>query len=322
MWILLADPPGGERERVRQAGVPRSTYQTVRRRAFFSRWLSEHYVPNPTLVGARSVRFFLAQPYAERWREALRRSRALAGLVVLWASPETLFGVTFEGTRDTRWELFAKGELFRRSWSVASSIPEEGVLAYFDFEGAWSRSTLNREPLSYPRGLPRGGPARSRPLALRTSFLTGRWVLSRGDAGQTAGIPSRLPRRERRLIADGWFSRIVVPNLEEVPRGRGWMPLRVVFVTATWRTDVQARSLLTDLVERGRVMPFVFAYDDERVLFAALSPANPPLVAGRTPIIDLLGAHLAQVEVLREPIDTLFPLVDHRYERLSAVAAT
>ena len=59
-----------------------------------------------------------------------------------------------------------------------------------------------------------------------------------------------------------------------------------------------------------------FAFDSTRTLLMGMSPAPPTAPDNQTPVIQVLGQFLKQIEVVREPIHTLFPLVDHRYDRL------
>src|SRR5271157_3298183 len=143
--VLLAGIPGPERRLVREAAVPRTTFQTIRHRAFVNGWLKERYIPHPMLFGRDRIRLFVAQPYTERWNESVRTLRSLETLVVLWASPETLFGVIFDPPSTDGQDDFQSWDSFRRCWMVKPGSPRDGVLTYFDYEGAWSRWTLDSE---------------------------------------------------------------------------------------------------------------------------------------------------------------------------------
>src|SRR5208282_4500872 len=147
---LLAGLPGPERVRVRMAGVARTTYQTIRLRALVKGWLQERYIPNPALLGSNRIRFIIAQPYADRWSESVRTVRSLKDIVVLWVSPETLFAVVYDrGPPDDK-SNFDSSQQFRRSWTIAANPNEGQIPVYFDYEGTWSRWTLDSEPLAYP----------------------------------------------------------------------------------------------------------------------------------------------------------------------------
>jgi len=319
--VLLADLPGPERHTVREAGVPRTTYQTIRHRAFANGWLKERYIPDPALFGARRIRFIVAQPYAERWNDSVRALRSLEGLVVLWASPETLFGVVLERSSSQGWDGLRSCESFRHSWTVAPSVPGEGLVAYFDYEGVWSRWTLESEPIAYPRQLPSAKPpaqtiSREDWIALR-GLLVRPFSADPSRSGFTIFSPARLSRHERRLLAEGRISHRVLPDLSEIPPVRGYRPERLAFVVGELRTGWNPRELFGNLIQHARIAPFLYAYDEERVLLSALSPAPARIVEGRASIIATLQEYLQKIEVVREPIDSLFPVIDHRYDKLT-----
>ena len=322
---LMVDPLAPERQLLKVAGVPRTTFQTIRFRAFASGWLEERFVPDPGLFGLEGVRLVLAQPYAERWTEAVQSMRSLDSLVVLWSSPETLFGVLFEGETSQGWSGVVSKGVFRSSWSVLSPSQSGGVIAYFDFEGAWSKWTLGMDPLAYPRGLPNpksASPLRSKPERNSVRELLARErvggpVLSRPSVFRTSG----LSRHGRKLLSSGWFLPLILPNLAEIPSIRGYGPSRVVFVTASLLPGKDPRQLFADLAQQAGMAPFVFAFDVERVIFAALSPTPSRVARAPGSVLQLLERHVTKVEVIREPVDSLFPMVDHRYDRLAAQLA-
>jgi hypothetical protein len=91
----------------------------------------------------------------------------------------------------------------------------------------------------------------------------------------------------------------------------------VSFVTGTPRPGTEPRDLFADLTGLGLSAPILFVFDSDRVLFASLSPAPPEVIKGRPSMVELLQKHISKVEVVREPIESLFPLVDHRYDHLA-----
>ncbi|MFZ3356011.1 MAG: hypothetical protein WA549_04545, partial [Thermoplasmata archaeon] len=302
--VQLAGVPGPERRSVRDAGVPRTTYQTIRHRAFAKGWLRERYIPHPNLFDTARIRFIAAQPYAERWNDSVRALRLLDGLVVLWASPETLFGVVFERLSSRGWENIRSADPFRRYWTVAPENRGDGILAYFDYEGAWSRWTLDREPIAYPQAfqnlvLP------ASPIS-RTDWKAVRGLLIRpfnpgpSQSGPMMFSSSRLSRHERRLLAEGWVSHRVLPDFSEIPPLRGYRPDRVVFITALVRSGRSPQDLFVNLARRARVAPFLYVYDKERVLLLALSPAPLRIAQSRVSVVDVLQEHLEKIEVVRE----------------------
>ncbi len=324
MRTLLSDLPGPERHRVQESGVPRTTYQTIRHRAFINGWLKERYLPDPALLGVDRIRFIVAQPYAERWNNSIRALRSQEGLVVLWASPETLFGVVFEQSSQRSPDVLRSPESLRRYWTVVSSTRGDGPLAYFDYEGIWSRWTMDSDPIVYPRPLPR---AKSPVLATsREDWVAVRDLLARpfGSGSSQPGTvtfrSTHLSRRERRLLADGRISYRVLPNLSEIPPVRGYRPEHLAFIVGDLQPGQNPRELFGNLVQRAHVAPILYAYDDHRVLLMALSPAPARIAKGRTSVVAVLQKHLQKIEVVREMIDSLYPLVDHRYDRLVRVS--
>jgi len=318
--VLLAGVPGPERRSVLEADVPRSTFQSVRRRAFVHGWLKERYLPDPALFGTERVRFFLAQPYTEQWSASMRALRALDDLVLLWASPETLFGVVFEGRASSGWEGLRSTDSFRRSWTVAPATGGDGVVSYFDYEGVWSRGTRESEPLAYPRGFPVHG-SRGSPVT-RGDWVAVRGLLVRpfepgpGPSEPRWFSPSRLSRHERRLLREGWLVQRLLPDFNEIPSWGGYRPERVVFITGLVRPGGEPRRLFENLTQEARAAPFLFVYDADRVLLGTMSPAPAGVTDGRHSVVEVLERDLERIEVVREPIASLFPAVDHRYDRL------
>jgi hypothetical protein len=323
---LLADLPGPERLQVREAGVPRTTYQVVRHRVFTNGWLKERYIPHPFLLGTKRIRFILAQPYAERWNDSVRALRSMEDIVVMWASPETLFGVVFERSPSRDWDGLRSPQSFRRYWTVAPGVQGDGLLAYFDYEGVWSRWTLGSEPIAYPRSLPNSAPAVH--AASHEDWAALRALVVRPfdsgliRAGFMTFSPARLSNHERRLLADGRVSHRVLPDFSDIPPVRGYRPERLVFVTGEIQPGKNPRTLFGNLVQHARVAPFLYVYDDDRVLLSALSPAPVCIANERASVIAVLQEHLQKIEVVREPIDSLFPVIDHRYDRLAIPAGT
>lgn len=318
---LLANPSGPERQRIRDAEVPRTTYQTVRRRALIHGWLSERYVPDPLLFGSDRVRLILAQPYAERWNDSIRLFRSFDGLAVLWASAETLLGVLFESEASQLGSGSLTDSTFRRSWTLNPSVREGQVVSYFDFEGAWSRWTLGKDPLAYPRGLPAGS---SDSIARARADRTSVWELVSYSMGSMTPLSTSsafrspgLSRGARRLLAARWFAHRIFPNLADIPPIRGYRPQHVVFVTAKPLPDKAPRDLFAELTQLGRSAPFLFVYEWDRVLFATLAPAPGEAIKGRPSMVELLQRFVSKVEVVREPLDSLIPLLNHRYDRLA-----
>jgi hypothetical protein len=326
---LLAASPGDEATRARQSGVPRTTYQTIRRRALVEGWVQERYVPAPAAVGASRVVFRLAQPFAERRAEVVRRWREQPGVVVLWASPETLLSVSFEGGAEPGPDAGAgptetplPDAWFRRSWTIAATPGPAELRVYFDFEGAWSRRIGLEAPVSYPQGLPGGHPTGPKPPQAQLQSL----LSFPFQAVPSAGIalrfsPSHLSRGERQILSQGWAAHRVFPALAEIPSYLGARDERVVLVMASLNPGGSMSRLLSSLYLTRRIAPFLAVAADGRALIAMLAPAPGPRSETGPSVLGLFEQELRDIETLREPLDTFFPVVDHRYDRLLAEQA-
>ena len=324
--FLLAASPGGEVDRERESRVPRTTFQTIRRKALVEGWVQERYVPSPSAVGATGLAIRLLQPFAEHRADLIRNLRAVSNVVVLWASPETVLSVSFEGQTQSA-EVSSSspsGESFepdwiRREWRFAGPPGSTEIPVYFDHEGAWSRRIGLRAPVSYPQSLPNPGTSARRPNAsdLQTllAFPFGATPSSRPGLRFSS---AHLPRGARRLVEAGWAAHRVFPALAEIPSYNGGRDERVVFVVAKARHAGAVRRLLATLVGERRIAPFLAVEGAGNALIAMLAPAPRLPSQVPSPVLPLFEAELREIEILREPIDTLFPVVDHRYDRLIA----
>src|SRR5580700_2463738 len=206
---VLAEVPGGERRRMQLASVPRTTFQTIRRRALQAGWVRDRIVPFLSPAGIERVRIMLTQPFAEHHAAALMALRDDRSTIFLASSFETIVAVQFHASPaprsrpppeiDERW--------IRRSWTVQVTAAEGAVPAFYDFEGAWSLSVLGLPPISYPQPLrfhdPVRGDATHRGQApTREAFQ--RFLAGPAGAppGGTGGGPWEAIRQRRR---ERWF---------------------------------------------------------------------------------------------------------------------
>jgi hypothetical protein len=320
---LLADSASTESERARQAGVPPTTFKTVRRRIFSEGWLYERYLPDPSSLGLGALSVTVAQPFVERYRELVEEFRQLPGTVVLLASPETLVSVTLHrsGAAPTG-PVRDRTSAFRRIWTVHAELADGGAPVYFDFSGAWSARTSAHRDHGYPRpfGRPSGSGARSRRDLSGAELvdllaLLRRGPLSEGVSTSLRYSPVHLPRRQRRLLRRGVATHRVLLNLAEVPAIDGHRDEQVVFVTGRWRARSARPGFSSALLDDVGVSPFLVVHDEARVLVALLSP-SPARFTPKGSLGQTLEQSLNEIEILREPIPTLYPLLDHRYDRL------
>ena len=330
--VLMADVPGTDRDRVSLAQVPRSTYQAIQRRAFIEGWLRQRYIPDPAMLGIANVRLTLVQPFSEYRVGVICALQNSPGTVLLWASPDSVLSVALESTDALGLEPDSPPDArggspnrIRRQWSVVADPRHDAVPVYFDFEGAWARWVGRERPVSYPRTFSRqhGSSAGATARIFSAGELHAvRQLLVRPFLSDQVASPrfrlslSTLPRRQRRLLNNGGVSRRILPDFVHIPPLRGKRVNRVVFITGVVRSHREPANLLSDLVAKASVAPFLFAYDPHRILLAALSPAPPEVSAGRPSVLGVLADYLQEIEVVREPFETFFPIVDHRYERL------
>lgn len=311
---VLAHTLGSEEGKVRDAHVPRTTYQTIRRRAFAEGWVKERFVPAPSIVGARTVTLRLMQPYAEHRRDAVDWFAQQPDIVLLWAFPETIFSVAFE--RDRRSPAVSSSWL-RAAWEVRVENLEQGIPVYFDFEGGWTRRAGLGTPRSYPVGLPRSRRTlRAPPREVRELLVRPFNAPSRSPLRYLFSA-THLPRRQRRVLVEGEMHRRNLLDLKAVPPLRDGGIERVVFVTGHPLRALAVASLLDALPSQLGVTPFLMAGSEDRVLLGLLAPIPPSLASPRGSVLATLQAHLEKIEILREPIAGLTEVVDHRYDRLA-----
>lgn len=179
---------------------------------------------------------------------------------------------------------------------------------------------------SYPRGLPSstftdggaGSSLNSRDSAALDSLL-GRPFGERRD-----GHPSSWLRRiayaprQRRLLADGLVDFRTFLNPVECRKWVRTFPSDIVCVVGNLKDSATPEKSFVDLVQAG-VLPFLFASDAKRVVFAFLtdrgeegdlvgSPSSPGVVRA-------LDHSLADIVALREALDFTTTAVNQRFNR-------
>jgi hypothetical protein len=317
---LLAAIGGNESTQVRASGVPRSTYQAIRRRAFMSGWLYERFVPTPEAVGAAGISIEVAQPFAERWADLVREWRRHPDTVVLQASPESLLRVSYYRDQagepsDSRKAGYEASR--RRSWAVCSSAPNSSIPIYFDFEAAWSTQIGKSATVSYPLGLPKSPSSSELPAWTDIAKLIARpFMVDQSGASIIHASRAYLGRRERKILELGWVAHRVFPSLSDVPPSRGGRAEQFVFLTGGLLPGKALTELLGRLAAAKRITPFLAASGSGRVILGMLAP-NPAGGPGAGPsTVALMEEYLEEIEIVRESIDSFLPVVDHRYDRL------
>jgi hypothetical protein len=282
--------------------------------------------------GLRTARFWLLRPYADRQEELLRRLESRAGMVVLWQTPQSVFAVEV-GTDPQPGKGGARQapieELTQERTVLVVPLASRGLPVYFDYEGLVAHLASHPGAKAYPRGLdhpPTGastkGPVRS-PAIWETAHRLLLLPLSapaEGRPGHRVG-PQSLPRSQRRLLELGWVRRRVLPDPARIPPFRGREADEMVFIHGRWREGERADPLLRTLTGECHVFPFLFAFNEEALLLAALGQSAPGDAgvlgeASRRPVLPTLRQCLENIVVTRERVRSVVPRVDHRYDRL------
>lgn len=328
--VLLAARPDRERERLRQVGIPRSTYHAVRRRSYEEGWLRDRYVPHPVRLGRPFVTFLLARPFADRFEEFSARVTTDAGNVLLWTASQATLAVFFHAKSTEGSRLVARidsGKLASNLLSVTVRADAPTVPVYFDFEGLWSHLAGLEGTLAYPHGL--GGALSGTEEGDAPNVLSShqRWALrellqrpfvatEQGRGGHLVG-PFGLPFSQRRMLARGWIAHRTLLDPSQLPAYQGRSGDQVVLLSGTPRPGAKAEMLFAALTRESRVFPFLFVAGSDRWLLGALGGSTPTSDDGtRRPVLPTLREHLEGIEIVQEAASAFTTPLDHRYDRL------
>jgi hypothetical protein len=332
--LLLANTATDERERLRQSGLPRSTYHAARRRAYAEGWLKDRYVPSPTLLRFGETTISLARPFADKSGELAERWGREPGNVLNWMSNQFGLAVFFHRDRKSREAAASRlvdAGLATETMLLHPKLEEHGVPVYFDFEGVWSHLTSTSGTRAYPRGLPplpEGFRADSpSPWNPRTRWAARELLLrpfeaeSQGRAGHLVG-PFGLPFAQQRLLGQGWVLHRVLADPARVPGYRGRLMDRVVLIAGELQDGITPDQLFATLTRECRVYPFLYAMDERRVLLGALGQTASAGVdrvteTERRSVLPTLRQALRGIQILEESAPNIRVSVDHRYDRLT-----
>jgi hypothetical protein len=333
--VLLAARPDHEKERLRQVGIPRSTYHAVRRRAYQEGWLRDRYIPHPVPLGRPHVTTLIARPYADRFDEFVAAAARDPGNVVLWTSALVSIGVFFHakpGDAERLVQRLVAQKLTGPPTAFTVSAEGASIPVYFDFEGLWSHLAGFEGTLAYPHGLGGGEPEDpdEEPAAVALTDHQ-RWALGellrrpfvateQGRGGHLVG-PFGLPFSQRRMLARGWITHRTLLDPSRLPNFEGRAADQVVLISGTPRKDARPEVLFATLTRESRVYPFLFFVARDRWLLGALGGSTPrPENDGavRRPVLPTLREYLEGIDVVQEPAAGFTAPVDHRYDRLIA----
>ncbi|MGI0139770.1 MAG: hypothetical protein ACREBT_01255 [Thermoplasmata archaeon] len=326
---LLAARPERERERLRQVGIPRSTYYAVRRRAYTEGWLEDRYVPDPVHLGQPFATFVIARPFADRLADlAVEDERR--GPSLLWTSPQIALAVLFhERSSDgAGWtERWAKEKVTASAVHLTVDLRGPSVPVFFDFEGLWNHLIGAPGSVSYPHGVGGERTSEDEPgLSAHTLWalgnLLGRPFAARaqGEDGHQLG-PFGLPYSERRLLARGWVAHRVLLNPARIPPYEGKAADRLFLITGAPRAGARPEALFARLSRECRVFPFLYVVGPDRWLIGAMGgePTGPTVRddrRDRPPVLPTVADALEGIEIFQEPMGAISSVVDHRYDRL------
>jgi hypothetical protein len=327
---VLAVQVGSERDRIDASRIPRSSYQLIRRKLFTEKWVVPRYLPNPRVLDIRKVIFRIARPYAE---EVERRTRAWISdpsTVFAWRGSGNLFGVFFDlspraSSRDDAPP--SGGNLGPGGWALEVELERVPVPVYFDFEGAWSQYAGLPGTISYPQSLrsTHASGTGSAPEVLtenRARLLRDLLELSTQRETDLMRLhPYFLSRSLRYLVRAGYAGYRTFLDPHSIPPCDGRRVSGVALVHGTLKPGAAPEAVFQALVRNCRVFPFLFAANQQELLFASLVQTPPPSgsnLRGRENVLSTLESMMERVEVLREPVDSLEILVNHRYGDLIA----
>jgi hypothetical protein len=327
--IAVADLLAGKRHLNQRAGldpIPRRTRQAIRQRLLSREVIKERYVPDPSLLGRPLVCFAMAQPYADRTASAIEAWRSETSAVNVWAFSTTLFGVFFLPGREECAALESQlgNPEHHQSFScLVCDSREASVPVYFDSEGAWATITGLPGTVGYPHSLPcsNKGPDESGTLtALKESHAVQALLNYRSadpSRSPSGGWIGRLAIGDgaRRTLREGRIEFRTILDPVECLRWASRFPQSIALIRGTQLKTATTVALFRALVGESGVFPFLFASDGSTVLLGSLAGGQGGArKQGRgTSTVQLLGRYLKQIEVRREPIDSLVEVVDHRY---------
>lgn len=311
---ILANEPGREVDRIRSSGIPRRTYQEIRRRAFREEWLSDTFVPSGPAYGRPFVTFALVRPYLDHIEQDRQRWANDASVVLLWSSPEILFAVSFSPE-----PLQLEGR-YREQLLLTVDARRPHVPAYFDFEGLWAGLAGLDGLLEYPQPLPGTGAPPGGRLAAPEAYAGVRprrtpagVVLTRPGSGDTRHGPSALPRHLRRSARLGYLRYRVFPRLDRIPPFPDASVDGFAFVFGSLAMDCHPEELFQALIWNARVFPFLFVTDGRTVLIGAATSSAPRTGGGSS--LAEIGRYLNRIRVVRLPLRSISTTIDHEYGR-------
>lgn len=333
---LLGAGLESEEDRIRASGYARSGYQESKRRIYARGWVEDRYVLSPAYVGVPHLSFLLARPFLDRMGEVVTKLSGEAGTVLLWSGAQAILAVVFHPTSKDRGrfrERVKAGEFGSEASATTVDATVPTVPVYFDFEGAWRHFTGTAAARRYPRPLPlpagqllRRRPSRFASSPALLSLLSRPFSSESRERAQHLLGPARLPRSQRRILAQGGVVWRTFPTLSRLPGFEGSRLASLALVRGRLRQGRELQPFYMDLVARCGVFPFLLVSDGDQVLMGGLAfgpeagATVRPNSRPRSSVMATVQEHVQDVEVLREPTSGIQEHVSHRYDRILQVA--
>ena len=308
--------------------LPRRTFQTVRQRVYQRGWITDRFIPSPSVFGNGRFVFALSEPLSDKAAALVDFWKTRSDNLLLWASDESIFGVFFQPEDDSGdfVQELAIEESSRDHCVIRVACRRETIPAYFDYEAAWIRATGLPGVTGYPRSIqrdwkvPQGNGIRQ-PTPTQGRAVTELAGAVPYPAGQAVfgGLGIGFGRRaaEERCIRRGWATFRSFLNPIEVARSVTGFPSWCAFVWGKLLPEVNIPEFFQVLVAEAVVSPFLFVTDQQKVLFATLSrgPGNRGNLE-RGPVLAIVRRYLRDISVVRSPLISTRVITDHEYRPL------
>lgn len=331
-WKILSCGLDSEEERMRQSGLPRTTYRVAKHRLYTDGLLVDRYIPSTDEMGVKQVTFLLVRPRLDEARFLLEKLCSIPGAVEVWSGTQMILAVIFHQSENSMESLDGKlssGELGSQRTVVevkTDSDPAAQVPVYFDFEGMWARYCGISSTKNYPSPIPAGSADSrfaidsSRSASSATGSLLARPFVR---PSHLAG-PNSVPRSQRRALREGkvvWRVFLGLTKLQQIDY-RGMRFQDLILVVGKPKGPDPPSGILTDLVTECNVRPILIAGDEGSMIVASLGIGvgavgdAPEDTRPRSSVIKTMSRHLKEIEVIREPLKSLKLPVAHRYDLL------
>ncbi len=303
--------------------IPRRTRQTIRQRLLSRECIIDCRIPAVAALGRPLVVFAVMRPYTERHRTVATEMGRMAACANLWSFRDSIFGMFVLRNQDDLAELqtkLADPDDFHDSFSLPCDAREASIPVYFDFELAWSKIARIAGVNGYPRGIPMGRRSIRDGESAEQLARRAVGVLRRLPPGLGNDRPGLLSRRSERRVT-GFLVRygtIECRTLLEPIAYAKWasnFPSEIVFIRGRLKSGTSPSETFHHLVSGVGISPFLFAWSQRVVLFAALAGSTDANREGSGPSVSRdLGSVLEQIVVIRGELSGASAPVLHRYD--------